>query len=199
LREALPRHTYILYTATPQAPLLISRIDMLSPDFAGLLTPGEGYVGGRDYFADHSPYVEVIPSTEVPEDGEPMDEPPASLIRAMRLFMLGVAAGLLNGAVGDRSMLAHPSGLSVMHAAYFHWANSILSDWRRLLRAPGDDLDRQEFRRELALAYQDLSRTAELPSFSELEEELEDAIDDTLVSEMNTRDGEPLAAPDWKE
>lgn len=32
LRSQFPLHSYVLYTATPQAPLLISRIDALSPD-----------------------------------------------------------------------------------------------------------------------------------------------------------------------
>ena len=32
LRESLPSHTYLQYTATPQAPLLLSIIDSLSPD-----------------------------------------------------------------------------------------------------------------------------------------------------------------------
>src|SRR3954451_2074133 len=33
LRDALPGHTYLQYTATPQAPLLINIADTLSPDF----------------------------------------------------------------------------------------------------------------------------------------------------------------------
>src|SRR5262249_55050199 len=34
LRQCLPHHTYLQYTATPQAPLLINLIDTLSPRFA---------------------------------------------------------------------------------------------------------------------------------------------------------------------
>jgi len=33
LRQCLPHHTYLQYTATPQAPLLINLIDVLSPRF----------------------------------------------------------------------------------------------------------------------------------------------------------------------
>ncbi len=46
LREALHVHAYVAYTATPQAPLLISGIDALSPDFGVLIQPGQGYCGG---------------------------------------------------------------------------------------------------------------------------------------------------------
>jgi hypothetical protein len=45
----------------------------------------------------------------------------------------------------------------------------------------------------------DLRRTIDLPSFEHLAEALEDAIGDTLISEMNRRDGSPIAAPDWTE
>ena len=39
LRQLLPHHTFLQYTATPQAPLLINLIDHLSPEFAELLNP----------------------------------------------------------------------------------------------------------------------------------------------------------------
>ena len=47
LRQELPSHTYLQYTATPQAPLLVSIIDSLSPNFVQVLEPGDAYVGGR--------------------------------------------------------------------------------------------------------------------------------------------------------
>ena len=47
LRADLPGNTYIQYTATPQANILISMQDLLSPKSHTLLTPGEGYVGGN--------------------------------------------------------------------------------------------------------------------------------------------------------
>ena len=50
LRAALPGNTYIQYTATPQANILISMQDILSPKSHTLLTPGEGYIGGKLFF-----------------------------------------------------------------------------------------------------------------------------------------------------
>jgi hypothetical protein len=46
LRDVLPHHTYLQYTATPQAPLFINVMDRLSPNFIKLLTPGDDYTGG---------------------------------------------------------------------------------------------------------------------------------------------------------
>ena len=42
-----------MYTATPQAPLLINLADVLSPDFVSVLTPGAGYTGGEYFFEQH--------------------------------------------------------------------------------------------------------------------------------------------------
>ena len=38
--------------ATPQANLLISGIDGLSPDFGVMVEPGSGYCGGETFFGD---------------------------------------------------------------------------------------------------------------------------------------------------
>ncbi len=53
LRKVLPRHTYLMYTATPQANLLVNLADVLSPDFVSVLTPGKGYTGGQFFFEEH--------------------------------------------------------------------------------------------------------------------------------------------------
>ena len=72
MREALPSNTYIQYTATPQANLLINIQDLLSPDSHTLLYPGEGYIGGKLFFGkgkNHALYngslIKEIPESEV--------------------------------------------------------------------------------------------------------------------------------------
>lgn len=50
LRGVIPRHSYLLYTATPQAPLLSDLINVLSPEYVTVLEAGEGYVGVGDLF-----------------------------------------------------------------------------------------------------------------------------------------------------
>src|SRR5690606_5459357 len=65
LCRQLPHHTYLQYTATPQAPLLINLIDKLSPTFIEVLTPGPGYVGGKQFFLDHPELVYTIPDSEL--------------------------------------------------------------------------------------------------------------------------------------
>lgn len=72
MRTALPGNTYIQYTATPQANILISMKDMLSPKSHTLLTPGDGYIGGKLFFGrgeNHDLYrgrlIQQIPAEEV--------------------------------------------------------------------------------------------------------------------------------------
>lgn len=197
LRRTIPTHTYLQYTATPQAPLLISRIDMLSPDFQRLLEPGEGYVGGKDLFVGPSPHVRLIPNEDLPGVHQPEDGPPASLERAMRLFFLGVAAGVLDGREGNRTLMVHPSHLTSMHETYATWARSIKLGWEQVLRDEGSP-DQVELRRDFEAAYADLAQTAELPPFEELWRELGYAIEDTMVKVVNASGGRIPIFP-WTE
>ena len=49
LRESIPNHTYLQYTATPQANLLIDTMSLLSPDWHVILKPGDKYTGGNEF------------------------------------------------------------------------------------------------------------------------------------------------------
>ena len=46
LRSTIRNHTFLQYTATPQAPLLIDIISSLSPEFYCVISPGKKYTGG---------------------------------------------------------------------------------------------------------------------------------------------------------
>ena len=197
LRQVLPTHTYLLYTATPQAPLLISRIDMLSPEFADPIEPGEAYVGGRDLFSDNSPYIETIPTSELPDDGVPMG-PPASLEKALMLFFVGVAVGCIGHASGNRSMMIHPSSKRDWHQKFVAWVRSARTSWLNLLRDSKNSPDRRGLLAEFRVAYDDLLRTAPvLPTFDKIAEELEYAIDQTQIKEVNARIGR-IPTVQWK-
>ncbi|HYG64955.1 MAG TPA: Z1 domain-containing protein [Thermoanaerobaculia bacterium] len=189
LRRALPRHTYLQYTATPQAPLLITRIDSLSADFAELVSPGESYTGGRDFFARDSLFVELIPQSEIYRDGQLPLEPPQSLLRAMQVFFVGVAAGRLEGGQKHRSMLIHPSKATATHTSYYTWANRLKHDWHEVLLEETDP-DREELLREFKRAYEDLERTCQrLPPFEQIQAKLPVAINQTTITPVNSVDG----------
>ena len=142
LRQCLPHHTYLQYTATPQAPLLINLIDTLSPKFAELLTPGSDYVGGEGFFEENPNLVRVIPANEIPSQTNALAEVPPSLIEALKIFFLGVATGFIRGddqrqgSGRNRSMLVHPSRETPGHGQFFHWITQIRQQWLDLLHRP---------------------------------------------------------------
>lgn len=200
MRGALPLHTYLQYTATPQAPLLVSIVDSLSPNFVEVLAPGDAYVGGRDFFADNLNLVRTIPAADVPTNVNPVAEPPESLLEALRVFMVGVAAGLRqDGDIGNRSMLVHPSHGTAQHQEYYNWVRNIFEGWSGTLGLPDTDPDKQELLDELHGAYNDLVETVEngLPPFVELAPTLRFAFRRTRILEVNARGGRtPLV--DWR-
>jgi hypothetical protein len=201
LRQALPSHTYLQYTATPQAPLLVSIIDSLSPNFVQVLEPGEAYVGGREFFADNFTYVRVIPPNEVPTNSNPLTEPPGSLLDALRLFMVGVTAGITESRnTGNRSMMVHPSHRTAQHQEFYNWVRDIFEDWKRTLNLPDNDPDKQELIEDFRAAYDDLAQTVEaaLPDFDILlVPSLRFAFRNTRVLEVNARDGRTPPV-DWR-
>ena len=192
LRDALPLHSYLQYTATPQAPLLVSIVDSLSPNFVEVLTPGDGYVGGRDFFPDNQNLVRTIPPGDVPTNAFPLPAPPETLLEALRIFMVGVAVGLMRaGNRGNRSMLVHPSHRTEQHQEYYNWVRDIFESWKRILGLPDNDPDKQELIDEFRAAYDDLEETVEggLPPFDGLAPTFRFAFRRTRLLEVNARAG----------
>jgi hypothetical protein len=198
LKQALPSHTLLQYTATPQAPLLINIIDSMSPNFVRVLEPGSTYTGGQAFFSHQSPYIEVIPPQDVPTTTNRLVEPPASLLDAMRIFIVGVAAGLIqSGPVGCRSMLVHPSHRTAQHQEFHGWIQDIFTTWSRDLNLPEADPDRQELLEEFRSAYDELTTTVpDLPTFDQISKALRRAFNRTQILEVNRRDGKPVIV-DW--
>ena len=138
LRDAAPNSSYVMYTATPQAPLLISLADSLSPDHVNVLTPGPGYTGGKYFFDDHrASFVQVMSQPEVTEalDAGAL-EPPESLKCALATFYLGKAMVPQEQMV---SMLVHPSHGTEMHTMYGQFVEGLRSNWAELLATPSAD------------------------------------------------------------
>ena len=197
LRSVVPIHTFLQYTATPQAPLLINIIDSLSPDYVEVLEPGGNYTGGQLFFGGDRNMAKPIPSLDVPSDHNQLETPPESLLDAMRLFLVGVAAGLLQGRSRgnlNRSMMVHPSRLTATHHQYYTWITCVFDEWRRLLGETVEDPDRVELLDDFREAYNDLVSTVEdIPSFDDIAPMLARAFRLTAIEEVNAnrRGGTP--------
>ena len=195
LRAALPHHTYLGYTATPQAPLLINIMDILSARFVQVLTTGADYTGGTQFFEHDPSLIRTIPSDQIPSRDNPMREPPESLLDAIRVFFVGVAAGIVHGpssqgSAQNRSMLVHPSMLTAQHAAFSQWVQTLKSSWSRLLDSSDgtDQQDRDALISEFRRAHDDLAQTEpHIPAFSQILPVLTQAVRRTVVYEINRR------------
>ena len=162
LRDELLRHTYLEYTATPQAPLLLNLLDNLSPDFAVVLDPGAGYKGGKHFF-DHQreTFVRVIPQGQA--DQAAKDDaagPPESLLTSLATY---VVTSLLMGMRGvhQSSMLVHPSHTKDLHKRYADWVSTVVDGWRVALGSD-PDMRQQIIDDYLRSAYEDLEPGQEL-------------------------------------
>ena len=192
MRSVLPLHTYLQYTATPQAPLLVSIVDSLSPNFVEVLTPGDAYAGGWHFFTDNQNLIRTIPPDEVPTNANPLTEPPDSLLEALRVFIVGVAIGLHQERNrGNRSMLVHPSHRTAQHQEFYDWVRQIFEQWKQILSLQDDDPEKVELLEELRIAYNDLAETTEndLPSFEELSPKFRFAFRRTRILQMNAVGG----------
>lgn len=200
LKRILPHHTFIQYTATPQAPLFINIMDNLSPNFIQLLTPGEKYTGGKAFCLENHFIMREIPYSEIYGEDNIFDEAPESLKEAMRIFFLSVTSGRLfgekKGNPKNRSMMVHPSRLVDDHGIYYEWVVQIKNLWGKvLLERSDEDETKQQIISEFKDTYKDLKANApEVQPFEELLETLGHNINNTAVQQLNSRSGNIV---DW--
>ncbi len=205
MRRRLTWHSYVQYTATPQAPLLISIIDMLSPEFPVVLTPGEAYTGGERFFGNSSlNLVRDIPSDDLVNPNDTDDKgPPESLQEALRVFFVGVAAGRMTYQAhrrgpAYRSMMVHPSQRVSPHREFVDWINMIKRRWVQELN-DHDDPAHEETAEQFHEAWKDLAETVDdIPSFDEILKTLSRRIEETVVSKVNTDGRNASSEVDWK-
>ena len=133
LRQLLPRHTFLGYTATPLANYLISTVNNLYPKSGTLLAPGSLYTGAKYFFGTEEnklKHVKVVKEKDIAKSGEK----PKTLPEAVRIFILGVAYGMGNADhlnKKNRSMLIHPSTSRPIHAEWKGWVEGILNKYSK--------------------------------------------------------------------
>ena len=213
LRDALPRHTYVQYTATPQALLLISVLDSLSPRFGWTLAAGTGYCGGRSFFNDRR-LVRTIPDHDLHAiDDESDDGPPETLLEALRHFYIGVAVQAYHRGRNEptqqhRSMLVHPSMFRMDHLRFKRWVEGATDSWVKLLELPSDASDRDELVLAFRAAYDDLANSVEIhlqqidghetvPAFEYILMYLPQSMRSTRTWEVNSRALEEWTQDNW--
>ncbi|CAN2188548.1 Putative endonuclease, Z1 domain containing protein [Candidatus Nanopelagicaceae bacterium] len=168
LRDVLPNHSFISYTATPEAQLLIALSDHLSPESVVVLEPGPSYVGVYKLFVDPSTTFNIeIPDTELQVATDPgaTDIPPKSLTEALAYFLVALSVSQKSSTgIKPISMLIHPSSTIASHTRYRTWTKSILDKWRTYLDENPIDSPLFSISSEFVGALSQIKRTNDLTS-----------------------------------
>lgn len=172
LKRALPNHSYLQYTATPQAAFLIDNNDILSPKYHTVLTPGKGYTGGKFFFKnDDMNLISIIPDEEIYHySRNPLSEIPSSLLDALRQFIISVAIVVIKQKREPfLSMMVHIDGRRDTNEKFEYWVSNNLQDYLEILRAPDGDPGKIPFINSLKSSYDAITSYMEdVPEFEEI-------------------------------
>ena len=182
-KNSLQRHCYVSVTATPQANLLISKIDELSPDFGVLVPPGNGYCG-LDVFHSDDKYTITIPENE-----EPLIEVgiPASLKKSLAMFFVACAIQSHRTHRKDKlSMLIHISQFKKDHELEYKKVQELIKEWV-LKTSDKKDVSYTSVCEIMKDAHSEYAKgnVRDFPTFEEIEDEIIFAINNSHVHKIN--------------
>lgn len=200
LRRALDNHSYVQYTATPQGPLLISILDLLSPKHHIVLTPGEGYTGGKTFFKEEPGLIIDIQDDQVYHSKHnDLEDCPSSLVNALQLHMMGVAIVVnLKGIEPFLSMMVHADREQDASEKFYGWIKNLIDAWTNILSEGELDLGYHELMESFKRNYPEAIKMYEshgeiFPTFEEIWNEIPDIILDSnleLLISRNQKRGE---------
>ena len=207
LKSSLPNHSYIQYTATPQGPLLISILDLLSPKHHTVLTPGKKYTGGKTFFDDEPGLVLSIPDEQVYNSRRnPLMQCPLTLVEALQIHLMGVAIIVrIFKKENYLSMMIHADKDQDASRTFYTWVKNLIDVWTEMINCNEFDLARMELIQSFKTVYPEAIREYQkagesYPTFEEILEQLPDIIFDTnveLIISSNRRQGENKEI-DWE-
>jgi hypothetical protein len=188
LRSVIPNHSYVQYTATPQGPLLISLLDLLSPKSHTLLTPGKKYTGGKTFFKDYPDLIISIPEEEVYHyKKNPLISIPNSLKEALQIYILSVAIVTYYWEKENfLSMMIHPGQQKDINRLFHNWVKELIEKWTTILNLEDIDIAKGNLLQEFELMYNQEAiklyyKEDNLPSFNDIKEFISDVINDTQI------------------
>lgn len=201
LRSVLPHHSYLQYTATPQANLLLAQTDLLNASFAELVTPGDAYTGGKAFFGTNKSLICDIPPDEVPSLTNKLSASPRSLTSALRYFLLACAHHAITKEPKkdrNRSMMIHPAMETSSHDIYLDWIGKSYRTLKKTVEREYEK-DINAVIRRFDNEYKSLKKT--FPAIKPLDKLIEAMVED-VFNELNpvlvngTKDAEKKI--DWK-
>ena len=210
LRDAFDIHTYLGYTATPQALTIIDQANKLKPDFVDTLEPGKGYTGLDAFFPQIKEKFSHENSNHICDLEDDLNETisdntkPDSFVKAVHIFLIGVAVGYMKKedteTNNNRSMIIHPHNETNAHIKFFGYTKGVLDELKNGLSSNPLDNAYKETREILKKSYdrlKDKNKPNDLPIFDdELVKNIEFAANNTLLLEFNARESR-IAEVNW--
>lgn len=184
LKSKLINHSYIQYTATPQGPLLINIMDLLSPKHHTVLTPGKKYCGGTLFFKEKPELIIEIPPEQVYHHKyNKLNECPQSLINALQCYLMGVTIAVH---IEDRenflSMMIHADSNNDASRKFSYWIKGLIESWSIILEQPDEDPAKAELTNEFKENYKEIMRfVINKHTFKSIIDRMLDTIRDTKI------------------
>ena len=139
LRKLFKFHSFLGYTATPNATLVINTFNNLSPSFGKIISPGETYTGLEYFFSHQSKIDRFVRGIEnnIDEYESSGNERPPSFSDAYLYFLTSVTCALhqrrdrsQDQDEENMSMIVHPHGLTDKHEIYLRWIRGLQDELR---------------------------------------------------------------------
>lgn len=189
LRAVFPSLSYVQYTATPQAAFLIDSNDDLSPQFHTVLTPGNGYTGGKTFFKEGYPVI-VYEIKDI-YDKNNNDSYPESLDSALLQFLISVSILVYikrDRGIHSLSMMIHPDGSVYSNERFYTWVKNKINLWLTTLNQQDGDIGKNCLLENFYNAYLDISKyDEERPLFDEVKKHLNIALLRTKLHLVQSR------------
>lgn len=178
LRDFFKVNTYIQVTATPQALFLQNPEHRYRPSFTVLSDPGEGYVGGYDFFGDperkllHIVPIEEVQALQAGHQPQPTGTIPTGLKTALLTFLVSATAKKIENPSKSYAFLCHVSIRTQDHNQIVSLIDQFKDDVHRILQGE-NSRQREALISDLKAAYDDLAHTqVGLPPFEQIIEKI---------------------------
>jgi hypothetical protein len=180
LRQSLANHSYVQYTATPQANLLTDYLSLLSPDWHVLLKPGNSYTGGKVFFDSSNNIVTDIKQEGLyPPNFTQLKSAPESLYNSILEYLL-VSAIICYSGNNEKpinkksSMLIHPTWkVEKGITKFYNWTIGIIKGIKNDLK----DNEQTDLKKVFTLLEKKLaSKNIPIPKFENLLDVIENEI-----------------------
>ncbi len=141
IRTDFPASVYVAVTGTPQAVLLQSSVSDNKPSFVVMLPPGNGYIGGDQFFDTQEPedctdkLIHTVPVNDKPDLLSKKTTSPSGLSDAILYFLLSATAASRHSGFPDKGyqFLCHPSIINDDQKQASKKINSFLTEVKKVL------------------------------------------------------------------